>query len=270
MATHPKQYVMATHPKQYCDGYSPKQYCNGYSPQMVLWWLLTPNSTMMAKQYCDGNSSQTIQWQQLTPNSTVMAIHPTHYCDGNSSQTVLWWPLTPNCAQIGCERPQGKQSSRCPAASGNAVVEPEGCQWFSSPVGGTPCDHALGHWTPVGKKTTDWYRHTDYISKQQLLAPLPFISWNEGTRSQKPSSWSNMLTTGIDQSINVLFYVCSHWGDIWQNPQKQNKNTHTNLFFILAYPHDYELFNNRIDNNSIIQNISYTVASIKVISIFLK
>ena len=286
MATPPNSTVMATHPKWYCDGYSPqtvlwwpnsivmathpKQYSDSNSPQTVLWWQFIPHSIVMAthpKQYCDGNSSHTVLWWQLTPNSTVMAIHPIQYCDGNSSQTVLWWPLTPNCAQIGCEQPQGKQSSRCPAASGNAVVEPEGCQWFSSPVGGTPCDHALGHWTPVGKKTTDWYRHTDYICKQQLPAPLPFISWNEGTRSQKPSSWSNMVTTGIDQS---MFYVCSHRGDIWQKTRKQNKNTHTNLFFILAYPHAYELFNNRIDNNSIIQNISYTVASIKVISIFLK
>ena len=57
---------------------------------------------------------------------------------------------------------------------------------------------------------------------------------------------------------------------IYDKKNQTKTKTHTNLFFILAYLHDYELFNNRIDNNSIIQNISYTVASIKVISIFLK
>ena len=64
---------------------------------------------------------------------------------------------------------------------------------------------------------------------------------------------------------------------ILDNNNKQNKtHTHTTtttkIFFyiILAYPQDYEQFNNRIDNISIIQNISYVVESIKVISIFLK
>ena len=79
-----------------------------------------------------------------------------------------------------------------------------------------------------------------------------------------------------DQSINQCF-MSVHVKVILDNNNKQNKtHTHTTtttkIFFyiILAYPQDYEQFNNRIDNISIIQNISYVVESIKVISIFLK
>ena len=46
------------------------------------------------------------------------------------------------------------------------------------------------------------------------------------------------LSVIIYQSINVLFYVCSHQGDI--RPQKTNKQKNIFLYYILAYPPDYE------------------------------
>ena len=61
-------------------------------------------------------------------------------------------------------------------------------------------------------------------------------------------------------SISVLSNVCLHWGDIWPPPPPQ--------FFIYYTSRTMNnQFNNRTDNISIIQNISYVVTSLEV-SIF--
>ena len=170
---------------------------------------LAPNSIVMApnscasilqcfpKQYCDGNTPQTVlRWQP----QTVLRWQLT--------QTVQWWQLTPNCAQIGCERLQGRQSSSHPAASGNAGVETEGCPWFSPAAGGIPCDHALGHWTPVGKKITDEYGHSRLHLQTVGTGPSPIYQRYgdaAGARALahklKPSSWPSMVSTGISDQI---------------------------------------------------------------------
>ena len=79
------------------------------------------------------------------------------------------------------------------------------------------------------------------------------------------------------KSISVLFYVCSHQGGI---TPKKTYTVHIKvaLYWKREKEKIYKLthrtmnnqFNNRMDNISIIQNMFHVVASIKVISIFLK
>ena len=67
------------------------------------------------------------------------------------------------------------------------------------------------------------------------------------------------LFMSINQSVNILFYVCSHRGDIRQKQKAKIYN-----YYLYQFPH--RTMNNRFDNISnniiIIQNIFYIVVSI--------
>ena len=79
-----------------------------------------------------------------------------------------------------------------------------------------------------------------------------FIHWETST------DYCQDIRKQSNQSINILFYVCSHRGDIRQKQKQKTKH------IIIIYTHRTmnNRFNNISNNISIKQNISYIVVSI--------